>query len=693
MSKEIVAEAKKRLKLAIDATGQNRADALDDLRFSYGDQWPGDMRRSRELEGRPCLTINKTDTFVRNVVNNMRQQRPRIKTHPVGDGADVQVSEVLEGLIRHIEYASNADVAYDTASDAQVRMGWGYLQVSARYVEQDSFDQELYIDPIRNAFGVYFDPSSTACDGSDADWCLITSRMRREVFKSTYPNADPVDWKQLGAGDEKALWANKEEITIAMYWRIEQKAEKLYLLSDGSKRFESEMPSDEVLAGAGITKVDERDSIKRQVRWSKITAKEVIEGYGLDDAGEWPGKYIPVVPVYGAEMVLDGKVTRYGMVRALKDPQQMYNFWRTSEAELVALAPKAPWLVAEGQIEGFEDTWNQANTRSYSFLPYKPMVDDNNTPVPPPQRQQPQAIPAASVNAAMAASEDMKAVAGMFDPALGAQGNETSGTMVNARQAQSDLSNFHFYDNLTHSIEFVGRILIDAIPHFYDTERTIRIIGEDGKADSTTINEKQRDESGAIQKVLNDLSVGRYDVVMDVGPGYQTKRQEGSEAMMQLVKGFPQIAEVGGDIIVRGMDFPGAQQLADRLAASNPIAQMEEKLPDDIAPEVKALLMHTQTQLQQAQQQLQELQQEKAAKVFGETARSQGETERLRMKEDGQDRRAHVSAITKVHDTETRSDRIRDDVQLKAYVELAKAHLDKLLPDLRPEVEGDMAAY
>lgn len=667
----VAEKARECMRLAIEADGGNREAAIEDLNFSMGDQWPVEIQMQRQLDRRPCLTINKTDTFVRSVVNNMRQQRPRIKVHPVGDGADQQTAEVIEGLIRHIEVSSNAELAYDTAADYQVRMGTGYVRIVSRYVDERSFDQELYIDRIRNPFSVYFDPSSTSPDGLDAKWVLITDKISKEEFKRLYPHAKLDDFRSDGAGDGRASWSEREEIEIAEFFRVEEVPEKLFKLSDGRSVFASETEARKVGDfHQRAMVIDERDSVKRVIKWSKVTNTQELE------FRDWPGKYIPVVPCYGAEILDEGKIVRYGMVRNLKDPQRMYNFWRTAETEFAALAPKAPWLVAEGQTEGYEEEWSSANIKNYSTLTYKPVTDENGNTMPPPIRQQPQAIPAASVNAAMAASEDLKAVAGMFDPALGAPGQETSGRMVAERKAQSDLSNYHFYDNLTRMIRAVGIILLDLIPDYYDSYRVIRIIGEDGQPQSMQLNYE------AVDRVLNDVTVGRYDVVMATGPGYETKRQESSSMMMEMVRFMPDLGKLAGDLIVGQMDWPGARLLSERLAMANPLAQAQKQIPQDLPPEAKQLIGNLMGQLQQAQQQLQELTQEKQAKVFGvqqkeqaitqrEVFKEHAETHRTQLREEGENQRAHIASWTKVHDTNTRAAEDRFESILEARTDMA----------------------
>lgn len=658
--------------LAEDADGGNRAAALEDLQFSAGEQWPADIKMARQLDRRPCLTIDKTDTFVRSVVNSMRQQRPRIKVHPVSDGADQDVAEVIEGLMRHIEVQSGADAAYDTAADFQVRMGWGFVRVGYRYVDERSFDQEIYIDRVRNPFSVYLDPSSSSPDGLDQQWAVVTDRIRKDVFIKTYPKAKLNDFKS-GEGDERDQYSMSQEVMIAEFWRVEEDPDTLLQFNDGTQALASEKGAPSAKVGDQVGEllvIDARDTMRRSVKWSKVTASQELE------KRDWPGKYIPIVPAYGAELIDNGKTIRYGMVRKLKDPQRMLNFWRTQEAELVALAPKAPWLVAEGQTENHEDEWASANVKNHSTLTYRAVADENGNMLPPPMRQQPQAIPAASVNAAMNASEDLKAVAGMFDPALGAPGQETSGTMVAKRQAQSDLSNFHFYDNLTRCIRGVGIISLDLIPRIYNRERVTRIIGEDGTPDSVTINEE------AVDKVLNDLTVGRYDIIMDTGPGYDTKRQESSAMMIELVSRMPQLGELAGDLIVGQMDWPGARMLAERLKMANPLAQAQDQIPKDLDPKSRQMIGNLMGQLHKAQQQLQQLTQEKEAKIIGiqekeqaitarEQLKQREETNRLHIKEVGHEERAQLASQTKIHDTNTRAAEDHFEALLDSHTDLS----------------------
>lgn len=652
-----ITEAIEFLRQAAEADTTNRAEALDDVKFAAGDQWPVEIQNSRSLEARPCLTINKVDAYVRQICNQQRQQRPRIKCQGMNNETDEKMAQIITGICRHVEVNSNADHAYDTAFDFAVRMGWGYWRVTTDYVRPDSFDQEIYIKPIDNPFTVYFDPNSVAPDGSDAEKCLVTVVMAKENFKKMYPDADDGgSFSARGTGDSNSEWVTKHDIRIAEYFYTRIESTYLVLLSDGTTAYEDELPSKEAMELAGIYEVSKRKTFRKAIKWCKLTAMQVLE------EGTWAGKYIPIVPTYGQQCVVDNKRKKFGLVRMAKDPQRMYNFWQTSMTESVALAPKAKWIMAEGQDEGHESEWAGANNTAFSYLRYK-MTDINGQPAPPPIRQVPEQPPSAIMAAAQAITMDLQAVVGIADPNQLPSGN-ISGKALQGQQQQIDMTNFHYYDNLTRSIAHTGRIILDLIPKIYSSERVMRIIGDDGKPELTTINQKsgQMDENG-IEMILNDVTIGEYDVVMDTGPGYNTKRQEAVDSMMSLLAADPNLMAQAGDLIFRNMDFPGADVIADRLAAVNPLAKIDEK--SDIPPQVQMQLVQSQQQMQQMAQQIQGLQM---------MIKNRQDVEQVR--QTGEDRRAVLAAEVKLHDQNTRSVTSQNKTEIDALMKLILGHMD-----------------
>jgi hypothetical protein len=584
----------------------------------------------------------------------------------MNDQSDEKVAEIITGICRHIENQSDADAAYDNAFDFAVRMGWGYWRITHDYPTPESFDQEIYIKRIENPFMVYFDPNSNEPDGSDAEKCLITEVISKESFRKMYPGADDGGgFTPRGTGDSQSEWITREDIRVAEYFYTEMKRMKLLLLSDGTTCYEDEKPSESMMLEAGVYVVSKRETIKKQIKWCKLTGMQILE------QRDWPGKHIPVVPVYGQQLIVDSKKKKFGLTRMAKDPQRMYNFWSTALTESVALAPKAKFLLAEGQDEGHEMEWNTANIKSMPVLRYK-QTDSEGRPAPTPTRIQPEPPPTGMVTALEGLNADLKAVVGIYDPSQLPNGQQ-SGKAINGMQQQTDMTNFHYYDNLTRSIRQTGRIIVDLIPKIYDKERVLRIIGADGKGELVTLNQRAMDDQG-VEKVLNDVTVGQYDVVMETGPGYSSKRQEAVESMVQMLQVDKSLMQQAGDLVFRNMDFPGADIIADRLAAANPLAQIDEK--SDIPPQVQMQLKQSQATIQQLQQQIQAMQMDMK---YGATVAEQKDKAMLQKAQmDNETRRAdsELRTSTTAHDTVLKTQTQIEVEQMKAQLALIMAQMD-----------------
>ena len=663
----IIEQAKQFLNFCSDNDSNNRVEAMEDLKFAGGDQWPVEIQNSRLLESRPYLTINKIDAYCRQIANSQRQQRPRIKCHGVNTQSDAKIADLITGICRHVEEQSDADAAYDNAFDFAVRMGWGFWRVTTDYVRPDSFDQEIYIKRIENPFMVYFDPNSNEPDGSDAEKCLITEVVSKEAFRKMYPDAETdAGFTPRGTGDSQSEWITKEDIRIAEYFYTEYKHTKLVLLSDGTTVYEDEMPSQDMMLTAGIYEVSRRITVKKQIKWVKLTGMQILE------KRDWAGKYIPVVPVYGQQLVVDSKKKKFGLTRMAKDPQRMYNFWSTALTESVALAPKAKWLLAEGQDEGHEDEWTQANIKSMPVLRYK-QTDSEGRPAGVPTRLQPEPPPTGITTALQGLNADLMAVVGIYDPSMLPQGNQ-SGKAIQGQQMQTDMTNFHYYDNLTRSIKQTGRIILDLIPSVYDKERCLRIIGDDGKGEMVMVNQPSVDEMG-VETLLNDVTVGEYDVVMETGPGYNSKRQEAVDSMIQMLQVDPQLMQQAGDLVFRNMDFPGADIIADRLAAANPLAQIDDK--SDVPPQVQMQLAQSQQVIQKLQQELQAMQMDMKYGASVKQQQEEAATARKKMEVDARTADSQLSVEAKAHDTVIDSETRLEIERMKAKLAFILAKIDE----------------
>jgi hypothetical protein len=578
-SEEILTVARSRMKTAMAAFSQTREDELDDLRFYAGSpdnqwQWPADVLQTRgavqgqTINARPCLTINKLPQHVHQVTNEQRMNRPGIKVIPADDKADVDMADVFNGVIRHIEYISDADVAYDTACENQVSYGEGYIRLLTEYCDEDTFDQDIKIGRIRNSFSVYMDPLIQDPTGADAKWCFVTEDLTKAEYERMYPDAAPISTlMSLGVGDQSiAQWIGENTVRIAEYFYIEYEKQTLNLYPGNQTAF-SGSPEDRMLREMFGKPIRTREADRKKVKWCKIN------GYDILEEREWAGTYIPVVRVVGNEFEVDGQMYVSGLVRNAKDAQRMYNYWVSQEAEMLALAPKAPFIGYGGQFEGYEQQWKTANTNNWPYLEVNPDVTDGQGAVLPlPQRAQPPMASSGLLQAKAGAAEDIKSATGQYNASLGMTSNERSGKAILARQREGDIGTYHYVDNLARAIRHIGRQLVDLIPKIYDTERIARIIGEDGEPDTVKMNPMQDEpvkrivdqEGNLIEKIYNP-GVGKYDVRVITGPGYATKRQEALESMAQLLQGNPQLWQVAGDLFVKNMDWPGAQDLAKRF--------------------------------------------------------------------------------------------------------------------------------
>jgi Phage P22-like portal protein/LAGLIDADG-like domain len=1014
---DLLKEARDRLAACIKHSADDRREAAEDFRFIAGEQWPADMRQLRQVEARPCLTINKLPAFVHQVLNDQRMNRPSIKVHPVDDDADVEVAEVEQGMIRYIEYNSNADVAYDTSVGHATIGGAGYFRLVTDYTEEDSFDQEIKFRRVQNPFSVYVDPFSQEPDGSDMMYCFITELVSKAEFKTQYPDAlaTGADSLTVGSGDASVVWMSDDSVRVAEYYKVVNEPAKLVRLEDGRDIYETDMQEGDVVLVGPDGRPKSRDSFKRSVHWYKITGADVLE------TTEIPCKWIPVFPVYGDEQIVDGKIRRNGMVRFARDPQRMYNFWmhqsldtpvvtpggwstigalkigdqvfsdtgevsnvigkspvyigkdcyrvtfgdgssvvssaehpwvveergkrtssgfkwvsrklrtdeldpaqhciksagplqmpaadlplepyalgvwlgdgsrgsgavsssvediepmrqeliarglnvgeargldrspcfsiygicgalrelgvfndkripaaymrasadqrlellrglmdtdgtvhhasgscmftqadeamaeqvrelivslgmrvgvtrrearvsmlanghqingtgstqlafmpvdgvrvfglprkaatqtrerkrhprraqhkivsveridsvpvqcigidapshlylcgkamipthNTSATEEVSLRPKAPFIGAVGQFDTSKKEWKQANTRSFPFLEYDPITVDG-VMAPSPQRQQMADVPSGVLAMAMHASDNIKATTGIFDASLGAQGNETSGRAITARQREGDTANFHFSDNLARTIRHAGRCILWMIPKVYDTERIVRVLGADEKMDMVPVNtpnhQQKPNQAGAIKSVLNDLTTGRYDVTIGVGPSYTTKRAEAVDAMMAVGQSWPQIWQIAGDKMIRAMDWPDADEIADRVAKTLP-PELQDKDPNapeeqrQLPPQVQQALQQAAQEIQQLQQALQEAQSGMAVK---------------QLEVDSRERIAAAAEETKRYVSDSSNDVRHDIAELAGMVQLLAKQIQPPA-DLSSEVSADLS--
>jgi hypothetical protein len=587
--KKILKRIRERRDAVVSATQDDRELALEDTLFcKKGNQWPEDAKAKRIAAGRPVMEVDHTNAFVDQLVNDERQNRPSVKVSPIGDGADEDLAEVLQGYFRHVEMISNADYAYDRASEAQKRGGFGFMRVTTRYTAEDSFDQDLIVDSCANAFQWHLDPNSIQPDGSDAKWALGEVDISRDDFEDMFPDAQGLSWLE-SVGNEAKGWlsADRKTIRIAEYYELQEKPISLVKLRSGET---IKLPSGQKVDKALLDITAERKSTETELWWYKTNGVEILESRKL------AGKLIPIIPVYGKELIVNGERWHWGVVRALKDPAIAINAYTSNITEALGLAPKVPWIAAIGSIpENLKHDWASAGSDNKNVLYYNAWSPDNaEQQLPSPTRNVVEPAIQAMVIAKQDAEMALKSVSNMFNPSRGNQeeGN-MSGRAIRALQQQGQTGNFHYSDNLARSIRHLWRVVLGMIPEVIDTERMLRIVGVDGTEKRVKVNTSEPVEglkSGVAQIYDMKRVKEGYDIHISTGPSYASKRQESTAVLMDLAKVSPAIMDRGGDIVVRQIDFAANDELADRLTPQ------EFKKPDENQPQIPP---QVQQQLQQ----------------------------------------------------------------------------------------------
>lgn len=580
----IVKEAQERFARCQDFEDEFRRRFVDDVKFANGDpdngwQWPDQIRNSRDGDNRPCLTINKTRQHNLQIINDAKKNKPSIKTLPVDGNADVEIAKILDGIVRHIEYNSHAETVYDTATEFAVEGGIGYWRVVTEYAHDGSFEQEIFLRRIKDPMTVYLDPDIESADGADAKFGFVFEDISKDEFEAQYPGEEAAD-VNFPLERTGNTWIDKDKIRVAEYFYKRAKKDTLVNHPVNGPMLLSDMTDPEqakaLMADPNVMK---RDVMAPEITWCKIAGNKVI------DTKPWPGRFIPIVRVVGEERMIEGKIERKGHTRNLKDAQRMYNYMSSANVEFIALQTKTPFIAPAEAIENYESEWGRANLDNLPYLPYNSR-DENGNAIERPSREQPPVGAAAYLTGMQTAQQELMMASGQYQEQFGQQSNAQAGVAIQARQRQGDTATYHFIDNVARAIRYTGRILIDLIPKIYDTKRVVRILGEDGSETFATLDpeqqhpvmtqdgqqapaEKDREGMGDIQLIYNP-SIGRYDVTVEVGPNFETRRQEAFNALTQIMSQDRDLMKVAGDLLFKAADFPMADDVAERINRTIP---------------------------------------------------------------------------------------------------------------------------
>lgn len=597
-----MALVRERYSKCVDNEEDLREQAVEDIRFVNipGSQW--DEAQKKKRGKRPCYEFNLLRQHCRQIEGDQRQARPSIKVRAVEDD-DAEGAQLRQGLIRNIEGQSNADRAYDTAFQFAAEGGFGCWRIVTEYSSDDAWEQDIRIREVRDPFAVWFDPAAVEYDRRDAMFAFYEENMSPEAFKAKYPDAIAVDFDGTkDYGD----WYKRDTVRVAEYWVKKPVKKTLLLLSDGRTVDADEVaPALDELEVQGITVVREREVQTHKVCMYVVSGAEVLSG-----PHDWPGKFIPLVPVYGDLVYVDGRDVYSGVVRHAKDAARLTNYTVTTAMEAVAKLPKNPYLVTPKMLEGagVKGLWERAATEDPLFLPYTP---DATAPGGRPIRESQPEFPAALVNLAGVFQDLGKGVTGIHDVSRGTNPGNQSGKAILALQNKGDVANYNYQDNLGRSIRYTGEILLDLIPKVYDTERVVRILGVDGGEKFVEVNKPVMDQQTGQWVTVNDLSAGKYDVTVTTGPSYSTQRAEMLELMNGLFQSQPQAFPLFGDLFFKALDAPQAQEMAERAKFLLP-PPLQQKMAEgkEIPAEAQMAMQQAQQAMQQAQEQMQMLQQQ-----------------------------------------------------------------------------------
>lgn len=644
---QILADAKAFKKEAQDYWQDTFDRGHEDKEFVTieGKQWDVSARAKRAVEGKPTLEFNLLRTFATQQINTMRQNRPQIQVVPVDNGADTDIAKILGGLIKDTEEASNAEDATDQAAENAVYGGLGFIRLITDYVSDDSFNQEPRFVPIENPEAVLLDPLSKRLDGSDASKCLVVEWVKKSAIKDQY-GEDATDFEVEGATD----WENKPDDTvlIAEYFYKEDVSDELLLLEDGSIAFKSELSEDDA-----VFAVETRPTKRTEIKWAKISGSKVLE------TGVFPGKFIPIVPVYGAVNWIGNERHVFSLIHFAKDPQRLFNYWKSAEAHILQKNQDEILVVEHEAIAGFEDEWQ--NPGKYATSRYRSR-DENGTQYAAPQRISSAQPPTGILNATATSQALISDTLNMHAPQMGQDVNSQSGRAIGLLQRQADTAHFHFQDNLNKSLRQCGRILVDLYPRLYDTPMVRRIIGKDGEEEMVKLNaqpETPDEMSKAIDGVLNNLSLGRYDVRIDTGPSFNTQREQSFQLMMQVAQFAPGVMQSAGDLIIKDSPLVNAKEIADRIKKT----MLPQLLEDDpnVPPAVKAQMTQMQQQMQEQMQQMQEM------------ARQLQDKQADR---DVEIKKAEIAADSRIQEAQINNSGRADVEELRGIVELLKQNVD-----------------
>lgn len=643
-----IQRATTRWTLANESEELQRRRSLEEVEFDSGKHWDEGMKKEREEKQRVVIEINRTPQYLNQVANEEKIARPAINVVPTGYGSDPQTANVKAGMIRSIEKRSGAEGIRDDAFYRMLQKGWAYYRINDEYENERSFRRVIRTREIANDFSVYCDPNARAFTREDAKFYFIVDDMPVDEYRAEYPDSKLASLTEMTSlGDQIKDWIGKDTIRVAEYFYKIAEPMKLYALPSDDPadsenyigKFEDELTAIDrtnlITDSKGMPVV--RMSVREKVYWAKINAVEVLEGNeNLTGGRQIMSKFIPIVFLPGRKIRVEGKDLYVGMVRDAMDPCLASDYWMSAITEMVALAPKTPWVAPSKGIENYREEWRRANIENFAVLEYD-HIDESGQVIPPPTRQQVNPPIEAMTRILQFADDDLKRVMGIYNASLGAPGPETSGVAIRNRQSESDIANYNYIDNLKRTIYFESQVYLDMMPRIYDQPQMVEITRPDGTTQLQAINKVVKDESGEMKKY--DMTRITYDAIVEVGASYETKREQAAQMINDYLQIDPTAAPLVGDLLARNMDNPDRLEFERRLKSRVPPEILRDDLEDEgepIPPKFKAQYDNLAKMLEQTTDALKKLQDE----MDTESMKHQQKMEYEKLKLESEERRA-----------------------------------------------------
>lgn len=591
-------------------------------------QWRPAEIASRHSNNRPWTTINRCKPAVDQVENEAASNPPGPEAYPVGNGADKDGCDILEGLIREYEYRSDATNCRLTGLRYALAGGSGAYELATDYRPGRTMEQCISVKEIEDPATVFSDPNARMRHRQDQMVAGRIRRFSRAQIEEQYPEAKlkiftrglidraagwmqdafPASWKGANA-TSLAEWINPQadEYYVCEFWRVTIEKAKLTLYSDDIIRYDDEKVPE------GVTPKLEADGseISRIAPRRKITKHVVTALDELIDPVDWPGEIIPIIWLLGPEIYIKGKLYRLSLISGAVGAQRSLNYTATSMNEIVGLMTKSPFIGWEGQFDvqnaqGF-NPWEASSTQVWAYMEVKPVWatspnGEQATLLPPPQRNTWEAPIARLFEALTFWGEQIKAATSIFfDPTQQSARDVQSGEAIKALQSQTNIGTSGWQKTLQSACTLEYEEARKIFRKIYDGPRVVTIVRPDSTHELAEINREfgadEMDPATGKKPKLNNIVSGDFALRVTAGPSYKDRVDKALEKILEFLKIDPAILQapgVAGQLLrMIGEGSPEIEQIADSLT---PGGANQDATPQQM-----------QSQLQQAQVQNKQL--------------------------------------------------------------------------------------